>query len=88
MVICILYLKLGEIMITISATKLRNNLFNYLDKVAEGETVVIQRNNHEVARLLPMQKPNWRNNMTIIPNILVSPDELIKPIENIWEDYV
>ena len=88
MVICILHLKLGEIMITISATKLRNNLFNYLDKVAEGETVVIQRNNHEVARLLPMQKPNWRNNMTIIPNILVSPDELIKPIENIWEDYV
>ncbi|MBW2339497.1 MAG: type II toxin-antitoxin system Phd/YefM family antitoxin, partial [Deltaproteobacteria bacterium] len=37
-------------MITISATKLRNNLFDYLDKVAEGETVVIQRNNHEVAR--------------------------------------
>jgi len=75
-------------MITISATKLRNNLFDYLDKVAEGETVVIQRNNHEVARLLPLQKPNWRNNMRIKPKILVSPDELISPIEDIWEDYV
>ena len=75
-------------MIIVSATKLRNNLFDYLDKVAEGETVVIQRNNHEVARLLPLQKPNWRNNMSISPKILVSPDELIKPIEDIWEDYV
>lgn len=75
-------------MITISATKLRNNLFDYLDKVAEGETVVIQRNNHEVARLLPLQKPDWRNNMSIMPKILVSPDELIKPIEDIWEDYI
>jgi len=75
-------------MITVSATKLRNNLFGYLDKVAEGETVVIQRNNHEVARLLPLQKPNWRNNMSTRPKILVSPDELIKPIEDIWEDYV
>jgi len=75
-------------MIKISSTKLRNNLFDYLDKVAEGETVVIQRNNHEVARLLPLQKPNWRNNMSIGPKILVSPDELIKPIEDIWEDYV
>ena len=75
-------------MIKISATKLRNNLFDYLDKVAGGETVVIQRNNVEVARLLPLQKSNWRNNMTIKPKILVSPDELIKPMEDIWEDYV
>lgn len=75
-------------MITISATKLRNNLFDYLDKVAEGETVVIKRNNLEVARLLPLQKPNWRSNISIKPKILVSPDELIKPIEDIWEDYV
>lgn len=75
-------------MIKISATKLRNNLFDYLDKVAEGETVVIQRNNREVARLLPLQKPNWRKNMSIKPKIFVSPDELIKPMEDIWEDYV
>ena len=75
-------------MIKISATKLRNNLFDYLDKVAQGETVVIQRNNLEVARLLPLQKPNWRSNMSIEPKILVSPDELMKPIEDIWEDYV
>lgn len=75
-------------MIKISATKLRNNLFDYLDKVAEGETILIQRNNQEVARLLPTSQLNWRDNMSIQPKIIVSPDEIIKPIEDIWEAYV
>lgn len=75
-------------MITISATKLRNNLFDYLDKVAEGETIVIHRNNQEVARLLPLSRLNWRNKLKIKPKLLVSAEELIKPIEDIWEDYV
>jgi len=78
----------GGIMITISATKLRNNLFDYLNKVADGETIVIQRNDQEVARLLPVHQLNWRNHMSIKPKLLVSPDELIKPIDDIWEDYV
>jgi prevent-host-death family protein len=75
-------------MITISATKLRNNLFDYLDKIAEGETIVIQRNNRNIARLLPLHQSNWRNSMSIKPKLLVSSDELIKPIEDIWEDYI
>ena len=48
-------------MIKVSATKLRNKLFDYLDKAAEGETVVIQRNNQEVARLVPIGQINWRD---------------------------
>ena len=75
-------------MIRITATKLRNNLFDILDKVAQGETIMIQRNNQEVARLLPLHKPDWRKNMKVKPKILVPPDELIKPIEDIWEDYI
>ena len=81
-------------MIKVSATKLRNNLFDYLDKAAEGETIIIQRNNQEVARLVPgdflitTQQTNWRDKMTIKPKIMVSPEELIKPIEDIWENYV
>ena len=47
-------------MITISATKLRKIIFDFLDKVAEGETIVIQRNNQEVVRLLSLHKPDWR----------------------------
>lgn len=75
-------------MIKVSATKLRNNLFDYLDKTAEGETVVIQRNNQEVARLVPIGQINWRDKMNIKPKLLTSPEEFMKPIKDIWEDYV
>lgn len=75
-------------MLKVSATKLRNNLFDYLDKAAKGETIVIQRNNQEVARLVPTEQANWRERMTIIPELLVSPEELVKPVEDIWEEYV
>ncbi len=75
-------------MIKISATKLRNNLFDCLDKVAEGETILIQRNNREVARLVPTSQQNWREKMHIQPEIIVSADEIIEPLEDIWEDYV
>ena len=74
-------------MIKVSATKLRNNLFNYLDKAAEGETIVIQRNNKEVARLVSTNHINWRDKMTLKPKVLVPAEELIKPIEDIWEEY-
>jgi len=74
-------------MIKISATKLRNNLFEYLDKASEGETIVIQRNNQDVARIVPTHQIDWRDKMSIKPELLVSPEELIKPIEDIWEEY-
>ena len=75
-------------MIRISATKLRNNLFEYLDKASGGETIVIQRNNQDVARIVPTHQIDWRDKMTIEPKFLVSAEELIKPIEDIWEKYV
>ena len=75
-------------MIKISATKLRNNLFKYLDKASAGETIVIQRNNQDVARIVPTHQIDWRDKMSVKPELLVSPDELIKPIEDIWEEYV
>ena len=75
-------------MITVSATKLRNNLFNYLEKVVNGEVIMIYRNNKEVAKLVPPNISNWRNQVKIKPKLLVSPEEIIKPIEDIWQDYV
>ena len=70
-------------MIEVSATKLRNNLFDYLDKASKGETVVIQRNKEEVARLVPTHQTDWRDKMTIKPQIMVEPEDLIKPVEDI-----
>ena len=75
-------------MIKVSATKLRNNLFDYLDKTSEGETIIIQRNNKEVARIVPTRQTNWRDKMTIKPKLMVEPEEFIKPIEDLWEEYV
>jgi prevent-host-death family protein len=82
------HIKKGGAMIKVSATKLRNHLFDYLDKAAAGETIIIQRNKQEVARLVPTQPENWRERMTIIPQLLVTPEELIQPVEDIWADYL
>jgi prevent-host-death family protein len=73
-------------MIKISATILRNNLFEYLDRASQGETIVIQRNNQDVARIIPIHQIDWRDKMSIKPELLVSPEELIKPMEDIWKE--
>jgi len=75
-------------MLKVSATKFRNNLFDYLNKTSEGEIIIIQRNNEDVATLVPTRRANWRDKMTINPRIMVEPEELIKPVEDIWEGYV
>ncbi len=83
-----MYMIEGKIkMIEVSATKLRNNLFDYLDKVSGGETIIIRRNNHEVARLVPTQQKDWREKMRIKPKLLVAPELLVQPMEDVWEDY-
>jgi len=74
--------------IKVSATKLRKYLFDYLDKVSAGEIIMIQRNNQEVARLVPAKQMNWRDKMKATPELLVLPEELIKPLADVWEEYV
>lgn len=74
-------------MITVSASKLRTNLFEYLDRVSAGETIIVLRNKREVARLIGLDKSEWRKKMAIQPKIRVSPEELMKPLDDIWENY-
>lgn len=75
-------------MLTVSATNLRKDLFNYLDRVASGEIIVIQRNSQEVARLVPTGGGNWRDRMSVKAKLLVSAEELIQPLEDVWEAYL
>jgi len=75
-------------MIRVTATKLRTSLFEYLDKATKGETIIIERDKKEVARLIPMCQANWRDTMIIKPRIKVTPEELIQPLEDLWEGYV
>lgn len=73
---------------TVSATNLRNDLFNYLDLVESGEVIIIQRNNQEVARLVPAAGSNWRDRMSVSVKLLVPAEELIQPLDDVWEEYV
>jgi prevent-host-death family protein len=75
-------------MIRISATKLRNHLFDYLDKAAAGETIIIHRHNREVARLVSTRPGEWRTKMRLTPQLLVAPEELIKPLDDLWAEYL
>jgi prevent-host-death family protein len=75
-------------MIRVSATKFRNHLFDYLEKAAAGETIIIQRNRRPVARLVATEPVDWRAKMQMTPEFLVPPDELIKPLDDLWADYV
>ncbi len=75
-------------MISVSATTLRNNLFNYLDNVAEGESVTIRRNNEDVAFLVPAKSSNWRNKKKYTAKLLVSPEEAFAPMNDVWADII
>lgn len=75
------------IMIPVSATALRNHLFKYLKKVTEGETIIILRNKKEVARIVSSHTTNWRDKISIKPRLLVPPQDMINPLDDIWEEY-
>lgn len=77
----------GGIMIEVTATKLRNNLFEFLAKVSKGETIVIQRNGENVALVVPPHKVDWRNKIRSKIKLLVPPDIAFRPLEDVWEDY-
>ncbi|MCP4149193.1 MAG: type II toxin-antitoxin system prevent-host-death family antitoxin [bacterium] len=74
-------------MIEVSATKLRNNLFELLARVANGESITVQRNGEKVAIVMPVKEKDWRENNNIKAKLLVPPDEAFAPMEDVWEDY-
>ena len=70
-------------MVVVSATKFRNNRFEYLDMVSKGESITVQRNGKEVAKVVPPQKEDWRDKMRTKVKLLVPPDEAFAPMEDI-----
>ena len=50
-------------MITVTATELRKRILEYLDMISAGQTIVVIRNNKEVAKLTPTQRRNWQDGM-------------------------
>ena len=74
-------------MIKVSATQLRDHLFDYLEQATAGE-IIIQRNKQVVACLMPLQQADWRTHMAITPRLLGIPEELRQPLDNLWAAYV
>ena len=75
-------------MLKVTATTLRNNIFEYLGKVADGETVTVILNKKEAARLVPVHRGDWRDGLKQEICLNCSPDELMAPMDEVWEDYV
>lgn len=75
-------------MIEVSATKLRNNLFEFLTRVSKGETISVKRNGEDVAVIVPPNKEDWRDKMRTKVKFLVPPDKAFAPMEDVWEDYL
>ncbi len=75
-------------MLTVTATTLRNNIFKYLSKVEQGETVTVILNKKEAARLVPVHRVDWRDGLQQEININCSSEELMAPIEDMWDDYI
>jgi|GEM_PF-2221696 len=71
----------------VTATEFRKNLFMYLERVANGEKFIIRRNGKEAAEVSPRKKPDWRKRVNQRIQINVDADDLIKPIEDDWDDY-
>lgn len=78
----------GGVMTVVSATKLRNNLFEFLARVSKGETITIRRNGEDVGMIVPAKKVDWQDNMTVKAKLLVPPDQAFSPMDDIWEDYL
>ncbi len=70
-------------MIKVSATKLKNNLFEFLDRVSRGETITVQLNGEDVALITPLQKEDWREKMKTKAKLLVPPAEAFAPLDDI-----
>lgn len=81
-----------DIMKTVTASKFRSNLFQYLDLIAQGETILISRNDRIVAKILPEnvvpKKIPWQDRINTKFKSLCPQDELIKPLDDIWEEYL
>jgi len=75
-------------MLTVTATHLRNQLFEYLSHLVKGETIAIQWNGREVGRIVPAKKEDWRKGVTTRAKIVGSPEIAFAPLKDEWIDYL
>lgn len=69
----------------ISVNELQAGLSMYLDEIGKGKQIIIQKNKKDIAMLSPVPKADWRDKMTVRPKLLVSLEEIVKPMTDVWE---
>ena len=50
--------------------------------------LIIMFNNETSTIVKKNANEDWRSRMNIKPEILVSPDEIIQPMDDIWKEYI
>lgn len=75
-------------MTSISATKLRSNLFEYLAKVAKGESIAIKLNGITVGKIVPLKVSDWRQKIKTKSKLNKNVDETFAPLDGIWKEYL
>ena len=75
-------------MTTISATKLRNHLFDCLNEVARGKSIAVERNGRIVGKIVPIKRGAWRDRLTVKPRLRVSDKDAFLPLKDIWKDFI
>lgn len=70
--------------------KIESDILNLpLLKQLIGKTVeIIMLIEPEKARPVKEKQTDWRTRMKVRPNLLIDPEKIIGPAEDIWEDYV
>jgi len=64
----------------VNATTLKKHFSDYLNKVEQGQTILIQRQGHAPVKLVPVKTTDWRDNMTMQPRLLVSEEDAFSSI--------
>jgi prevent-host-death family protein len=72
----------------IPITTLRNNIFKYLDQVVDQkQPIALTKNKKVVAYITPQKPKNWRKAIKTRVTLLVDPEKIIEPMDDIWEQY-
>jgi prevent-host-death family protein len=72
---------------SVTATRLRKDLFRVLEQIQHGETVEITRNGRPVARLSAIAPVDWRDHMSAVPEIVGDDHTAFAPLDDVWNEY-
>ena len=72
---------------SVTATRLRKDLFRVLEQIQHGETVEITRYGRPVARLSAVAPVDWRDRMSAVPEIVGDDHTAFAPLDDVWNEY-